>query len=188
MIRNLLQKNNSLILVVSAVALSVAMTACGKKDAGAPEPRAAAAPAPKTADKPVQKQASSSAKLPVAAGNQFDFSNKKDPFKPYMNVKAAVAPTADQAKRARLEGLPIHRYDVGQFRVIGIVTGAKDNQAMVVDPTGKGYVLKSGMLIGKNEGRISAITANGIEVVEQFKDDNGKNRKEVIKLTLPRKQ
>jgi type IV pilus assembly protein PilP len=68
------------------------------------------------------------------------------------------------------------------------VTGAKENHAMVVDPNGKGYVLKPGMTIGKNDGRVTAIKNNGVDVVEQFKDDSGRVRKENIRITLPRKQ
>jgi type IV pilus assembly protein PilP len=59
---------------------------------------------------------------------------------------------------------------------------------MVVDPNGKGYVLKPGMTIGKNDGRIATINIHGVDVVEQFKDDSGRVRKENIRITLPRKQ
>ena len=84
--------------------------------------------------------------------------------------------------------MPIHSFDVSQFKLIGIITGGRENQAMVTDPGGKGYVLKVGMLIGKNDGRITSISSSGVDVLEQFKDDNGRVRKENIKLTLPRKQ
>ena len=94
----------------------------------------------------------------------------------------------DDMKKALKGGLPIHSFDVSQFRLIGVITGAKENQAMVVDPNGKGYVLKTGMTIGKNDGRITAVNINGVDVVEQFKDDSGRVRKENIKITLPRKQ
>jgi type IV pilus assembly protein PilP len=140
--------------------------------------------------KPVQKAVSSVGKLIAqpSSGNQFDFSSKKDPFKPFVTLKAASAPTSADLKKAAHDGLPIHSFDVSQFRMIGIVTGAKENQAMVVDPNGKGYVLKVGMTIGKNDGRINAISSNGVDVLEQFKDDNGRVRKENIRITLPRKQ
>ena len=72
--------------------------------------------------------------------------------------------------------------------MIGIITGGRENQAMVTDPGGKGYVLKVGMLIGKNDGKITSINSSGVDVLEQFRDDNGRVRKEKIKLTLPRKQ
>ncbi|MFZ4855444.1 MAG: pilus assembly protein PilP [Desulfuromonadaceae bacterium] len=120
--------------------------------------------------------------------NQFDFSNKKDPFRPFIVVKSEPKRSYDTIKKAQHDSLPIHSFDVNQFKLIGIVSGVRDNKAMVTDPGGKGYVLKVGMTIGKNDGRIVLITANGVDVVEQFKDESGKTRKETIKLTLPRKQ
>jgi len=87
-----------------------------------------------------------------------------------------------------MNALPIHRFDVRQFRLIGVITGGRENLAEVVDPNGKGYVLKVGMTIGSNEGRIVSIATSGVEVLEQFRGENGKMRKERVRITLPRKQ
>jgi type IV pilus assembly protein PilP len=127
-------------------------------------------------------------RLPPPLTNQFDFSNKKDPFRPFVAAKIEPKSSPEISKKALRNSLPIHSFDVSQFKLIGIITGGRENQAMVTDPGGKGYVLKVGMLIGKNDGKIMSISTSGVEVVEQFKDDNGKVRKENIKLTLPRKQ
>ena len=186
-----LKKNNCLHSVAALIIIATVVSGCNKTEQPAPAaaPAAAVKPVPQQANA-VQKPVSSTAlKLaPPPVSNQFDFSGKKDPFKPDITVKAAPASTPNDLKKALQAGLPIHSFDVSQFRLIGIVTGAKENQAMVVDPNGKGYVLKTGMTIGKNEGRVTAITTNGVDVVEQFKDDSGRVRKENIKITLPRKQ
>jgi type IV pilus assembly protein PilP len=71
---------------------------------------------------------------------------------------------------------------------LGIITGLKENSALVVDPGGKAYVVKSGMEIGKNGGQIHKISNTSIEVIEQYRDENGKIRKRTVKLTLPRKE
>jgi type IV pilus assembly protein PilP len=193
MIRKLL-KLNSRFYAVSALigiaAFAAFASGCSKKDQQSVAAQPVAQPTAQQVAKAVQKPVSSSIKLtpPPQQGNQFDFSSKKDPFKPFAAVKAVNAPSQDELKKAAHDGLPIHNFDVSQFRMIGIVTGGKENQAMVVDPTGKGYVLKVGMLIGKNDGRIISISTAGIDVLEQFKDDNGRVRKENIRITLPRKQ
>ena len=179
--------NSSLFAVVLACALS--FTACSKNQPQAPSP--APSQPPKTAavlPKPVQKQASSALRLPAPPLNQFDFSNKKDPFKPFVAVKTEPKNSPVSIKKNQLSSLPIHSFDVSQFKLIGIITGGRENQAMVTDPGGKGYVLKVGMLIGKNDGKITSINSSGVDVLEQFRDDNGRVRKEKIKLTLPRKQ
>ena len=163
------------------------ITACSKDQPPAPAPVQQPIAAV-TQPKPVQKPVSSALRLPPPPVNQFDFSNKKDPFKPFVVVKAEPKVTPVSIKKNLRNSLPIHSFDVSQFKLIGIITGGRENQAMVTDPGGKGYVLKVGMLIGKNDGKIVTINSSGVDVLEQFKDDNGRVRKENIKLTLPKKQ
>lgn len=166
---------------------SLTFAACSKDQPQAPAPTQLPN-AVVVLTKSIQTQSSSALRLPPPSVNQFDFSNKKDPFKPFVVVKTESKKTPDSIKTALRNSLPIHSFDVNQFKLIGIITGGRENKAMVTDPSGKGYVLKVGMLIGKNNGRITSISSSGVSVLEQFKDDNGRVRKENIKLTLPRKQ
>jgi type IV pilus assembly protein PilP len=192
MTNQLLQRNNRVRLhVVALIAIAALISGCSKKEQSPPVavPAVPAQPAAQQAGVVQKPMSSAVLKLaPVPVSNQFDFSGKKDPFKPEVIVKAVSGASQGDLKQTAQAGLPIHSFDVSQFRLIGIVTGAKENQAMVVDPNGKGYVLKPGMTIGKNEGRVTAIGVTGVDVVEQFKDDSGRVRKENIKITLPRKQ
>lgn len=175
-------------MLSALVALVFCSQGC-KKNEQPPAPAPAAQPAPvKKPDKPVQKQLSSSLKLNPASHNQFDFSTKKDPFKPFLVARKPPLPLPGKVKRNTRFALPIHSFDVNQFRLIGVIIAGRENQAMVTDPNGKGYVIKVGMTIGKNDGRIISITNSGVTVLEQFRDDNGRVRKEYIKINLPRKQ
>jgi len=186
---NKAHKITSIPLKVSvALVCALLLTSCDKKQAPVPPPVSAKPKVAVMPPKPVQKQTSSALSLPPPAVNQFDFSNKKDPFKPFVTVKVESKNIPESIKKVQRNSLPIHSFDVNQFKLIGIITGGRQNQAMVTDPAGKGYVLKTGMTIGKNDGKIVLISSNGVDIVEQFKDDNGRVRKENIKLTLPRKQ
>jgi type IV pilus assembly protein PilP len=188
MIKKLPQRNKNTVLLVVVLMCALIIAACDKKQPQTPasvqsqQPKASA-----VQPKPVQKQASSALRLSPPPVNQFDFSNKKDPFKPFVAVKEPNK-SPDSVKVSLRNSLPIHSFDISQFKLIGIITGGRENQAMVTDPNGKGYVLKVGMLIGKNDGKITSISSTGVDVLEQFRDDNGRVRKENIKLTLPRKQ
>lgn len=189
MIKKLLPKNNHSSVLAVALVCVLSFTACSKSQPPAQVP--APSQPPKVAvvlSKPVQKQASSALHLPSPPVNLFDFSNKKDPFKPFVTVKAEQKNSPESVKKTGRNALPIHSFDVSQFKLIGIIIGGRESKAMVTDPGGKGYVLKVGMLIGKNDGRIISITSSGVDVLEQFRDDHGRVRKENIKLTLPRKQ
>lgn len=189
MIKNPHLKNRSLALLCAVLVSMLFVSAC-KKDQP-PTPATAPSKIVKTVSaqpKPVQKPISSAMSVSPPIVSQFDFSKKKDPFKPFITAKASPAGNADSTKRGLRNSLPIHSFDVNQFKLIGIITGGRESQAMVTDPGGKGYVLKVGMAIGKNGGKVTSITTRGLDVLEQFRDDNGRVRKEIIKLTLPRKQ
>jgi Tfp pilus assembly protein PilP len=43
------------------------------------------------------------------------------------------------------------------------------------------------MLLGNNKGRITKISNNGVDVLEQFRDENGVIRKRTVRLALPQK-
>lgn len=174
-----------LVSVLLAALMLLQQFGCKK----APPPPAASTPPQVAVNQPkvtVQK-AISSVKMAPAQTNQLDFSAKKDPFKPYISVKVATPAELSKLKRNLKPQLPIHSFDVSQFRLIGTVTDPKGNKAMAVDPAGKGYVLRVGMTIGKNEGKIIRIDTSGVDVVEQFYDDNNKMRKESIRIPLLRK-
>ena len=175
-------QSKSKLLYIALMLLTLVQAGCKKEQT----PVAAQAPPPAAAQKPVQAVVSSVSKLQHQTA-VFDFSGKRDPFKPFAEIKPEKKTTPEDLKRARIASLPIHSYDVSQFSLIGVVIDPKGNQAMVIDPNKKGYVLKVGMTIGKNNGRVMAIQASEIDVLEQFRDENGKVRKEHIKIPLPRK-
>jgi len=189
MTRNL-EKNSRFTGLLGCIFVVTLVTPGCKKDNQQPATFAVPKAAPvasKPLVKPVQKPISSVARLTPAPVNQFDFSTKKDPFKSNIVVKSSPVSSKEIGRMDGKAALPIHSFDVSKFKLIGIVTGGKENQAMVTDPNNKGYVLKVGMTIGKNNGRVMAVTNSGVDILEQFRDDNGKVRKEYIKLALPRK-
>jgi len=187
MTRNLLLKSRNILICTAAFVCLHGLSGCKKElPPVVPPVQQAKAPLP---PKPVQKALSSSLRLSPAAANQFDFSKRKDPFKPAVMVKAAPLISEENPKKiSKIDVLPIHSFEIDKFVLIGVITGGKQNQAMVVDPNKKGYVLKEGMKIGINNGVVKSITSSGVKVEEHFTDDAGRRRTREIPLTLPRKQ
>lgn len=177
--------NKQLLFTAILLVATLALPGCTKKEQPSPpaQPKPAAKP-----PLPVQKQATS-AKNAVVGEQPLDFSKKKDPFKPFVAEPVAQPQQKAKVAVAVAKGglLPIQSYEVNKFIVSGIIVGLKENTALIVDPAGKGYVVREGMLIGINDGRISRINASSIEVVEQYRDDNGRVRKRTIVLTLSKK-
>jgi type IV pilus assembly protein PilP len=189
MTRNLLKNSYIVVQPTLILAVSLLFMGCDKKEEQTvASPAATSAAGAQQAVKPAFKPVSAPLRITPAPVNQFDFSSKKDPFKPFVAVKPETAPTKESLARNARAALPIHSFDISQFKLIGVVIGGRDNYAQVTDPNGKGYILKKGMAIGKNDGKVMAITSGGVDILEQFKDDNGRVRRENIKLTLPRKQ
>ena len=168
------------------MALIPVFAGCKKKEEPSVQPAAQAKSAVKPAA-PVQKQQSSA--QATATALNFDFKSKKDPFKPFlMPVEPSASKSAAAVKVRIKDQLPIQSYEVGKFTVSGIITGLKENKALLIDPAGKGYVVRQGMLIGNGGGHISKITPSSIEVLEQFRDESGHARKRKIVLQLAKKK
>jgi len=153
-------------------------SAKGAKDGGA-----------KAVPPPVQKQLSSARRGQPAMARPLDFSTKKDPFKPFIIAPQVATEKAAplRSRRPAAEALPIQSFETDKFKVTGIIVGLKENSALIVDPTGKGYVIKEGMQIGPNEGYVTKITSTDIEVVEKFSNEKGHVKKRTVKLMLFRK-
>jgi len=180
MIRN--KKNKVVFLTVFFAVVSLSIVGCGKKES---QPKAAPKAKPQVVKKPVVQQQLSSSQTAVPSSSVIDFSTKKDPFKPYA---ALISGTHGPKKNRFGQIIPILNYELSQFSVKGIIIGLKENSALIVDPTGKPYVVKAGMEIGRNEGKITKITPTYIEVFEQYRDETGKLMKNTTKLMLPKKE
>ena len=165
------------------VLATLSLSGCSKKEAPPEQaPSPVVKPKPKTS---VIQQPLSSARALMPPASVIDFSTMKDPFKPYAAM--TVAPSAPKKNRFG-QIIPILNYDLSQFSVKGIIIGLKENTALIVDPSGKPYVVKRGMEIGRNEGKITKITPTYIEVFEQYRDEAGKLKKNTTKLMLPKKE
>lgn len=176
--------NNRRLALAFFMVLPLVVTGCKKKSEPPPAPVPQAKPVAK-AQLPVQKQRTS-AQVPQSTATPLDFSSKKDPFKSFI-VEKQPAGKPEKVVSKSSDALPIQSFDVSAFKVSGIIAGLKENRALIVDPSGKGYVVKPGMMIGNSDGRITRITASAIEVVEQYRDDSGRSRKRTVKLTLSKK-
>lgn len=180
MIRN--KKNKIVIWTVLFAAISLSMAGCGKKES---QPKATPQVKKSVVKKAVVQQQLSSSRTAAPTSLAVDFSTKKDPFKPYVALTVgALVPKKNRFGQI----IPILNYELNQFRVKGIIIGLKENSALIVDPTGKPYVVKAGMEIGRNEGKITKITSTYIEVFEQYRDETGKLTKNISKLMLPKKE
>ncbi len=188
------RNNVSVFLVTCTLALTL-VCGCKKEEVSPPPPNPQ--PAKTAAPVPAVQKQSTSAKQGVqktisaariTAGVSIDFTSKKDPFKPAVTAPVPSDKKSEPVVRKSGEQLPILSYETEKFKVVGIITGIKENRALLIDPAGKAYVVRQGMAVGSNDGVVAKVNLNSVEIVEKFRNDDGRVRKRTVKLTLTRKK
>ncbi len=100
------------------------------------------------------------AKIPPYLG--YNPIGKRDPFQPYI-----------EETRPKVVLTPLQTFDIEQLKLVAIIWDLLEPRAMVEDPSGRGYILKKGTLIGKNWGRVTKIKKEIVIVSEQYRDLSG---------------
>ena len=118
----------------------------------------------------------------VEALFEYHIENRPDPFVPFISDKAAsanineIVPVAEQ-----LSGMQL--FEPGQLNLVAIVMAGNSDFAMAEDTTGKGYILHTGMKIGKR-GIITSIKSNEVTVEETAFTRAGKKLTSTIVMLL----
>ena len=87
---------------------------------------------------------------------------RRDPFRSPLELEAVATPAS-----------VLESFDLDQLRVEGIISGTSDPTALVVTPTGEGFVVHRGTPMGKQGGRIARITREEVVVSETRTDGDG---------------
>jgi type IV pilus assembly protein PilP len=103
---------------------------------------------------------------------------KPDPFKPFIQL----TPVREGSRTAPLT--PLQKYDIGQLKLVAIISTPEGNIALVEDATGKGYFLKKGTWIGKNDGKVNKILKDKVIIEEVYQDIFGQTKTNEISLFL----
>jgi type IV pilus assembly protein PilP len=108
---------------------------------------------------------------------------RRDPFQPLVVVeKMKSAPVSETPLT------PLQKFDIGQFKLIGVIVGKGESKAMVVAPDGKSYILKRGVAIGKNRGIVEKIRPDSVLVKERYEDFTGAVRENILEIQLPNRE
>ncbi len=111
----------------------------------------------------------------------YEAAGRRDPFLPLAQIRKPVSESGQPLT-------PLQKFDLGQFRLIGVIIGRNEPMAMVMAPGGKAYVLKRGIKIGKNAGQVIDIREDTVVIEERFYDFAGEYRTSVQEIQLPKRQ
>jgi type IV pilus assembly protein PilP len=165
--------------LMASISLMV-LTGCGEKTpepGPAPTPKKVATP-PSEKGKPVPSPEDISELSPPPY--RYDPTGRRDPFESLLDVKKPVS--------TEVPLTPLQKFGIGQLRLIGVIVGKGEPRAMVVAPDGKSYILKKGIKVGKNDGKVVDINQDAVVVEESYADFSGEVRTGIREITLPRKE
>jgi type IV pilus assembly protein PilP len=113
----------------------------------------------------------------------YDTAGRRDPFQPPLVVARQVL-NADPEEPLT----PLQSYDIGQFRLIGVIIGKGEPRAMVVAPDGKSYILQRRIKIGKNGGQVTEVQQGMVVIEEKFQDFAGEVKTVIQEIKLPKRE
>jgi type IV pilus assembly protein PilP len=126
--------------------------------------------------------------LNIQAPPPYNPKGKADPFEPLLRDESAAAAVAKL--RAKTDSsrpkTPLEKIDLGQLKLVAIITALNGNRALVEESSGKGYIIKEGTYIGLNSGKVVGIKADKVLVEEEFEDIYGKSITQKKEITLPK--
>ena len=168
--------------LVGMIALALLVAGCGQEAPPAPPKKTGGkkveAPMPKADAKPVPTEKQLEESQPVFS---YDPSERRDPFVPLIETKKPVI-TSDEPLT------PLQQVELSQMRLVGVITGKGEPMAMVSAPGGKSYILKKGVKVGRNNGVVIGVDAEGVSVREKYYDFVGEVRENLQKIQLPKRE
>ena len=103
---------------------------------------------------------------------------KPDPFKPFLQLTSVRGGSRSGVLT------PLQKYDISQLKLVAIISSPEGNTALVEDATGKGYFLKKGTYIGKNDGKVTKVLKDKVIIEEVYQDIFGQSKFNEISLFL----
>ncbi len=124
------------------------------------------APASAAAEAPADNTPAATAPQPPAEPFEYRLENRSDPFVPFITEKAASSNVNMDEIVENDEPLTgMQLFEPGQLTVVALIRTEDEYMAMVQDFTGKGYVLTTGMKIGRH-GVVKSFTPQSVIVEE----------------------
>jgi type IV pilus assembly protein PilP len=114
-----------------------------------------------------------------------DIEAMRDPFASYLSRMAERSKEILAARRATSRPHEeLENFDLSTLQLVAVMRMGKRRVAMVQDSTGKGYMVRVGSYMGKNNGRVKKITDDSLMLVEQVVNPAGDIVNHKVTLTL----
>lgn len=130
------------------------------------------------ASAPAAEEASEAPTVSVADARAYVYDpiGKRDPFRSFVLDRIKEV---DKAAKG-----PLEQFDLSQLSVTGVVWEGGSKRALVVDPSGRAYIVQEGDRVGKNEGLIITIGDSEMMVREKYEDFHGEQTEKEIVMRI----
>jgi len=160
------------------IALLFLIGACGGGTPPSSVPTKAKSPAAeKKTEEPTKVAEKKEPEKKAEVEFSYNPSGKPDPFRPFIELTPARVPRT-------VPLTPLQRYDLSQLKLVAVISTPDGNVALVEDGTKKGYFLKKGTWIGKNDGKVTKILKDRVIVEEIYQDVFGQTKRNEITIML----
>jgi len=116
----------------------------------------------------------------LVRGYVYDPIGKRDPFRSFILDRLKEVDSAAKG--------PLEQFDLSQLSLNGIVWATQRQRALILDPSGQGYIIEEGDAIGKNDGRVITIDDNVVIVREAYMDFHGDKTTKEIEMRVRQSQ
>lgn len=113
---------------------------------------------------------------------KYDPTGKVDPFLALFSQESEADLSGDTEPKRPLT--PLERVDISQLKLSAIILAESGGKAMVVDATGKPYVLSLGTYVGVNSGTVTKILKDRVVIEETTRDFLGRESTNTRELKL----
>jgi len=173
-------RRSEILLGSISIAFLFLIVACGgDTPSPAVSAKAKSFPEKKAAETMKVEEKKESAKKEEASEYSYNPTGKADPFSPFIKLSSAR-----ESRNVALT--PLQKYDISQLKLVAIIASPEGNIALVEDALGKGYFLKKGTGVGKNDGKVVKILKDRVIIEESYRDILGQPKTNEISLVLHR--
>jgi type IV pilus assembly protein PilP len=129
---------------------------------------------------PKTKEGAAAGTMASSVGFVYDPTGRRDPFRSFILDRL-------REDDAAVKG-PLEEYDLSQLEVAGMVWRGDKRRALVIDPSGQGYVVEEGDRMGKNKGVVLEISDSLMRVREEYVDAYGELTTKEIDMRIRQSQ
>jgi len=139
----------------------------------------------KAAKKKVKAPVSDAVKNAQTEKEEYSYTSagKPDPFRPLLaDISLKIKAAVNDRDKAFLT--PLQKYELSDLKLVAVVVLDGEPTAMLEDPTGYGYVVRKGVLVGPNDGVVERVTPTGMIIKEKIYNSVGEIESKISTITI----